>query len=141
MVSDSSTPRANTRTLRSHSQHSTAMASNMNTPRTNKNRPNSQTDTNLENMKSLLNTMKNEIIGSIKDEIQVLRNLVTSLSSGVEQPEKENQLLTARQQENKMDNSDNPVFDSKCSFMPEEIRQREIRKCNVIITGNNRFSC
>ena len=93
-------------------------------------------DTNLENMKSFLSAMKNEIIGSIKEEILAPKNLVVSLSSRVEQLEKENKLLSARQRENKTDSSlDTPASDSQCSDLVEEIRQREFRKCNVIITG------
>lgn len=112
------------------------MPSNSNTPHTRNTRSNSQSDINLDSIKTLLQATKNEIIDSIKDEIQALKNIITSLSSRVDKLEEDNKLLMTRYEELKTENSDAPNgLDNKCSEVIEEVRQRDVRKRNVIMIG------
>ena len=69
------------------------MPSNSNTPSTRSLRSNSQSDVTLANIKILLEESKNEIISSMKSEIQTLKDSIISLTARVEELEEEKEVL------------------------------------------------
>lgn len=69
------------------------MPSNTSTPTTRTLRSNSQTDLTLANIKTLIEASKNEIISSMRSEIQTLKESITSLTTRVEKLEEEREIL------------------------------------------------
>ena len=96
-------------------------------------RSNSQSDLTLANIRSLIEASKNEIIASVRSEIQSLKESVLSLTVRVEKLEEENVKLKNQQQQQV------PILpldlDNTCSEMVNEFQQRERRKLNIIIVG------
>lgn len=108
------------------------MPSNNNTPTARYLRSNSQTEVTLANIRSLIETSKNEIILSIRSEIQNLKESITSLTGRVEKLEEENALLKQQQLQSK---NENAVLRSLCNSIEERSVAADInsRKNTFII--------
>ena len=99
-------------------------------------RSNSQNELSLCNIKALIDSAKNEVIGSMKVEIQSLRESISSLTSRVDKLEIENTSLKAQfQQALNQPNANSGSFESACSEMMNEMQQRDRRKLNLIVFG------
>lgn len=111
-----------------------------NTPPNRRNlRSSIQTDISLENIKIMVEAAieksKNEIINSLKEELKCLKITVSSLVSRVEKLEEDNKVLFNQHQETLNSSAASISFDSKCAELLEEMKQRDLRKCNVVIYG------
>ena len=119
------------------------MPSSSNTPNSNrpKTRSNSQNDINLDNIKILLENTKKEIISSVKDELNILKDTVAGLSSRIDCLERENNVLRNNYQLLLQQSSKRDKFQPEC-YADEtitsgllELEQRHARRKNVIIRG------
>lgn len=115
------------------------MKSNNSTPTSRKLRSNSQSELTLTNIKNLIDASKNEIICSLRAEMQSLRESISSLSARVDKLEEENKTLKFQQQEN-LDQQTTEVteplsFEGTCSEIVDELQQRERRKLSLILAG------
>ena len=92
------------------------MPSNNSTPTARNLRSNSQTELSLANIRTLIEASKNEIILSMRSEIQNLKESITSLTGRVEKLEGENALLKQQQLTWKNENS---ALRSLCNSIEE----------------------
>ena len=112
------------------------MSNNNNTTTDRKLRSNSQHDLTLVNIKNLIDTSKNEIISSLKAEMQSLRESINSLSTRVDELEEENKLLKQSLQGiPDRPSIDLVTFGGACSDLADELQQRERRKPCLVVVG------
>ena len=112
------------------------MPSNNNTPTTRNLRSNSQTDLTLGNIKALIDASKNEILGFLKAEMNTLRESIASLTSRVENLEKENRTIKIQHQEILQHTSEMPLqVENAYEKISNEVLQRCNRKLNIMISG------
>jgi hypothetical protein len=108
------------------------MPSNNNTPSARSLRSNSQTDLTLSSIKALIDASKDEIITSLRAEMQSLKESISSLSRRVDRLEEENRI---RQDTLLQRNSEPLSVEGACSEIMNEFEQRNRRKLNLIIFG------
>ena len=93
-------------------------------------RGNSQSEVTIDVLKSMFETFKNDIIASLKQEIESLKATVSSLASRVCKLESENIELITKYNEVK-----NCDTGKDLSMICDELRERDIRKNNIMISG------
>lgn len=103
-----------------------------NTPSARNLRSNSQTDLTLSNIKALVDASKDEIITSLRAEMQSLRESISSLTSRVDKLEEENR---TQREALKRQTGEPFSFEGACSDLMNELQQRERRKLNVVVFG------
>lgn len=112
------------------------MPLNNETPSARNLRSNSQSDLTLSNIKVLIDASKDEIINSVRAEMLILKESISSLSSRVDELERENKALKHQHQILlKQPNTDSMAFEGACSGLVDELQQRERRKLNLVVFG------
>ena len=108
-----------------------------NTPTKRKNtRANFQSEISLDNIKLLIESSKDEIISSLRDDIVCLRNTISSLTDRVMKLEEENKILSNRSKTLKDTSDVPPILPQEWwSAVVKETKQRQLRRRNVIVSG------
>lgn len=100
-----------------------------------------QSDVTIDAIKALIESSKSEIITSLKDDIQSLKDTIKTLVARVDTLESENKKLTVQYETLKKTIPPPSFVQESCSFIMNEMEDRQARRCNLIVRGISESTC